>query len=144
MPANRKVYQVVLSLFLFYFVVYAVSPLSHMGPVNAADGHVYVEQRKSVSFKSAEIFFLEILLSSFNDREDADNSTSRFVLFKKIRAVVQSLTDAKYKLVKISGNVENQSVSDVVLFTIAEVRGSSPKPYHGFLAVFSGLSPPAA
>jgi hypothetical protein len=142
MLAYRK-NRIILFLFLLYFTVYAISPLSHMGPVNSADGFACVEQKKSSSFKDVQIFFLDIFFSSFTDREDADDSTSRLVLFKKIRAVVQSLTDIKYKLVKISGNVENQSFSDVVPFTIRELRESSPKPYDSFLAFFSGLSPPA-
>jgi hypothetical protein len=135
--------KIIVFLFLLYFVVYAISPLSHIGPVNSADEHTYVEQKKAVSFKNVQIFFLDIFFSSFTGREDADDSSSRLVLFKKIRAVVQSLTDTKNKLVKISGNVENLPVSDVVSFTIREVWESTPKPYDDFLAFFSGLSPPA-
>jgi hypothetical protein len=144
MAAHKKKKQIILPLFLFYFVVYAISPLSHIGPVNLADEHTYVEQRKPTSFKNVEIFFLDAFFSSFTDREDADDSTSRVVLYKKIRAVIQSLTDAKYKLTNISGNVEKQPVLDVVPFTIREVRESVPRPYDGFFAFFSGLSPPSA
>jgi ABC-type cobalamin transport system ATPase subunit len=143
MALQNKRKQIILSLFLLYFIVYAVSPLSHISPLTLADEHAYVEQEKPISFKSAGIFFLEILLSNFNDQKDADDSTRRLVLFKKIRAVVQSLSDPKYKFARISGNVENQLVLNIVPFTAREDQESSLKPYDNFLAVFSGLSPPS-
>jgi hypothetical protein len=143
MAAHKKKRQIILSIFLLYFAVYAISPLSRIGSFNTADEHSYVEQKKPVSFKNVQIFFLEIFLSNFNDRENTDDSSSRLVLFKKTKAVIQSLADTKYKLARISGNVENQPVVDVVPFTVREVHESSPKPYDSFLAVFSGLSPPS-
>jgi hypothetical protein len=143
MAVPKKKKQIILSIFLLYFVVYATSPLSHMGSFNLADQHIYFEQKKSASFKNVQIFFLEILLSNFNDRENTDASSSRPILFKKTKGVIQSVVDTKYRLAKISGNVENQPVVDVVPFTAREVRESSPKPYDSFLAVFSGLSPPS-
>jgi hypothetical protein len=142
MAAHKKKRQIILSIFLLYFVVYAVSPLSRIGSFNLADERTYVGQKKSVSFKNVEIFFLDVFFSNFTDQEDADDSTSRLVLFKKIRAVIQSLTDAKYKFAKISGNVENQPVFEDRSFTIREAGESTPKPYDSFLAFFSGLSPP--
>jgi hypothetical protein len=143
MLACKKKSRIILSLFLLHFVVYAISPLSNIGSVKPANEYTYVEQKEPYSFKNVHIFFLEIFLSNFNDQQDTDDSTSRLVLFKKIRAVIQSLADTKYKLAKISGNVENQPVVDIVPFTVREVQESSPKPYDSFLAVFSGLSPPS-
>jgi hypothetical protein len=144
MAAPKKKKQIMLSIFLLYFVVYAISPLSHMGSFNLADQHIYFEQKKPTSFKNVQIFFLEIFLSNFNDQQDADDSTRRLVLFKKIRAVIQSVVDTKYRLARISGNVENQLVADGVSFNFREVRESVAKPYDSFRAVFSGLSPPSA
>jgi hypothetical protein len=144
MAAPKKKKQIRLFIFLLYFVVYAISPLSHMGSFNLADQHIYFKQKKPASFKNVQIFFLEIFFSNFNDRENANDSSSRRILFKKTKAVIQSLLDTKYKLAKISGNVENQLGADVVPFTVREVQESSLKPYDNFLDVFSGLSPPSA
>jgi hypothetical protein len=142
--ANRKNNRIMLPLFLLYFVLYAVSPLYHVGPVGSVHNHTSVGQKTSVSFRSAGIFFLEIVLSNFNDQEDKNNSTSRLVLFKKIRATIQSLTETKYRLARMSGNVQNQPVLAVIPFTIREERENVPRPCDGFLAFFSGLSPPFA
>jgi hypothetical protein len=143
MQTDKKKYQRILSLFLLYFVVYAISPLYRIAPVNLANEHAYIEQRKSVSLRNGEFFFLDIFFPNSTDREDADDSTSRLILFKKIKAVVQSLTDTKYKLANISGNVENPPAYEILPCIVREVRESTPKPYGNCLAVFSGLSPPS-
>ena len=142
MRADRKKNQIILYLFLFHFVIYAISPLSHIGPFGLASGDAGIEQKKALSFKNVEIFFLDIFFSNFAGREDTDNSNSRLILFKKIRAVVQSVADTKYKLVKVSGNIEGQPVSDIVSFAFGEPEERTPKPNDGYLAFFSGLSPP--
>ena len=140
---KKKQQQIILSLFLLYFAVYAISPLSNIGPSNLGDEHVYVEQNKAASFKNTHIFFLDIFFSRFTGQRDTNDSTSRLVLFKKTKAVIQSLIDTKYKLAKISENVGNQLVLDSLLFTDREAPERSSKPYDSFLAVFSGLSPPS-
>ena len=143
MQPDKKKYQIILSLFLLHFVVYAISPLSRIGPDNLADGQTYIEQRKAVSFKHVGIVILDIFFPNFTAQEDADDSTPRLILFKKIKAVVQSLTNTKDKLAKISGNVENYPAYEIVPSITREGREGTPKPYDNFLAVFSGLSPPS-
>ena len=143
MQIDKKKYQIILSLFLLYFVVYAISPLSRIAPVNLADEHSYIEQRKSVSLRNVEIFFLDIFSPNSTGREDVDDSTSRLILFKKIKAVVQSLTDTQYKLANISGNVEHPPAYEILPSIVREFREGASKPYDNFLAVFSGLSPPS-
>lgn len=143
MQPDKKKNRIILSVFLLHFVVYAISPLSLFGSVDLTDEQTYTEQKKSVSFKNVEIFFLDIFFSNFTDRECTDDSTSSLILFKKIKAVVQSPTDTKDKFAKISGNVENPPVYQIVPSITREVREGSSKPYDNFLALFSGLSPPS-
>jgi len=142
MQPDKKKNRILLTVFLLYFLVYAISPLSLFGSANVSDEQTYIGQEKPVFLKHVEVFFLNIFLSNFNDPEDVDDSTSRLILIKKAKAVVQALADIKYKLAKISVNVENYPVYEIFPSITREVWIGTPKPYENFLSVFSGLSPP--
>jgi hypothetical protein len=136
--------RITLSLFLFCFVTYAISPLSHAGPFDSANEYSFIEQKSPVSFKNVAIFFLEALSPDFDAPESHQDTSSSFILLKKIKAIVQSLSSTKDRLTKVYEKVPNYRVCLVLPSLVIPVCESTPKPYDNFLAVFSGLSPPAA
>jgi hypothetical protein len=136
--------RITLSLFLFCFVTYAISPLSHAGAFDPADQHTFVEQKSPISFRNVAIFLLQVLSPDFDAPEGHQDSSSSFILLKKIKAIVQSLSSTKDRLAKVYEKVPYGRVCPGFPSFVIPFCESTPKPYDNFLAVFSGLSPPAA
>ena len=129
-------------LFLLYFIVYSVSPLSSGSSVGRSDELSYVPQ-KSHFFANPNLFFLNEFLSIFGDREGQDDTTSTQILLKRKKVVIQSTNLLERTPLSLF-----QVVSDdydyhfLPLFGKKDHQGT-PKPYLNFLSVFSGLSPPS-
>ena len=140
--SNSKIKQIIVSLFLVSFIVYAISPLSYSGSFSNGEQTSYVQQNSKVSLKNVRIYFLNILLSNFSSETDQNRATPKFLL-KKVRAVLQSLADTK-KVPLDSSNISAYfSVSDRSPWSGIRTQEGIPKPYQNFLFVFSGLSPPS-
>jgi hypothetical protein len=140
--SNSKTKQIIISLSLFCFIVYAISPLSYPGSFNNAEQTSYVQQNSKISFKNIRIYFLNIFLSKFSSETNRDHASSR-ILLKKLRAILQSQADTKkipLDILKISGYF---SVFNSNPWFNKNNREDVTKPYQNFLFVFSGRSPPS-
>lgn len=142
MNSDKKKKQIIISLFLLFFIVYVISPLSSAGYFSNGEKISYVEQNSKLSFKNVRIYFLTIFFSNFSSETDQGHVSSK-ILLKKLRAVLQSQADTK-KIPSDSSNISRYlSVFNSTPWFKKENRENVPKPYQNFLFVFSGRSPPS-
>lgn len=131
-------------LFLLYFLVYAISPLSHtLTPQNSYQLHSSNELNASTN--NLRIFMWEIIFSkltgSDESRNDHDSSENR-VLLRKARAILpenisgKSISQERASLVE-SLAIPRAQTSSLYLM-IDEVR----QPAGAINSLYSGNSPP--
>ena len=135
----KKKYHIPVSLlYLIYFSIYAVSPLSYAyDPQHDAD---------QTNIQSPKIFVIELLLSKCCKQKPQDKSSSSTnLLLKKKRAVLSSS-----KLKVPENTIEKICiVPDYFVFTeipavIVADQHTEIESHKGFHSSHSGLSPPLA
>jgi|WetSurSiteA1Bulk_404760.scaffolds.fasta_scaffold12277_1 hypothetical protein len=131
--------------FLFYFIIYAISPLSYNFTAKKVFRNISVSDNPHCLSDNINIFFWELickyLVPKSNDNQS--NSTDR-ILFKKARAILPE--DITARIVH---------AEDISLDRSFPVLPASPPSGFAFLAdttaplqdynpLYSGLSPPSA
>ncbi len=76
------------SLFLFYFIVYAVSPLSYSYTAKKVVGNFSAPDTTSCVSKDIDIFFWELICTKLASKREVPNSNSITILFRKARAIL--------------------------------------------------------
>ncbi len=94
----KKHKQVILSsLFLVYFVVYAISPLSYTYDVKKIVGSVGYANGMSASLNSLTIFLVEVIRAQLDSMKELDHTNSTVtVLISKNRAVLPENVSIKF------------------------------------------------
>ncbi len=127
------------SLFLSFFLFYAISPLSY-----TLAGNGDSTDAGSIVSGGFRLFSWELVFSRLASKENSENGNSAFkVLFRKKRATIPDSP-----VLKTGPSKDNASIVDSH-FTpsprtlhSSRIAFSSPKCLRGFLFSYSGLSPP--
>ena len=144
--AFKKNKQVILSsLFIIYYVVYAVSPLSYTYTVKRIVEGISAANRTTGPQKKLSIFLLELVYSGINAKKDVDqNSSTERVLIRKTRAILPENTNSRFAplgthaLFEDVCSLSDNSVSGRLVYSNQQKSGWQ------FNALHSGLSPPLA
>jgi len=142
--SNRNKQIIFTTLFLIYFIVYAISPLSgtFTGKSDITNSSV---PRRAVSFaENLHIWSWELIFSEFSEKDNSSHSPSRVgVLIRKARAIIPE--DTVMKSLPLEKNVlipKNLLPLPVDLPSGVTVFFSIGRNLKGFCSLYSGLSPP--
>jgi hypothetical protein len=126
-------------LFIFYFLFYVVSPLSHS--LTQLDDATVITGEKNCETKGIHLFFGELIWLKFFQKKEHQGSSDNFrLLFKKARAILKSNNIIKLTQ-KYAIPDKNVFVLSLTRFYVSFVPEHLPS-YNGFPYLFSGLSPP--
>ena len=143
MNSYRKKY-LFSSIFLFYFIVYAISPLSYPCTAKKIAGNFRSSDKTSCLSKDLDIFFWELICTKLVSRKDVSHSSSTArILFRKARAILPE--DLNTKIV----DSEDVSIAEGYLAPVSYplsklailYYGQGPLEEHRLL--HSGPSPPS-
>jgi len=128
-------------LFMIYFCIYAISPLSHSYDPRSDDSQASIFRPK--------IFIIEFLLSKINNQGADDDSTSSVnILIKKKRATLSSnkpqTSENRTKLAKKVFVSPDNFISAEALYVTAGVKGRDIRSFADSNPCYFGLSPPLA
>jgi len=126
-------------LFIFYFLFYAVSPLSHS--LTQSDDATVTTGEKNCETKDSYLFFGDLIwLKFFQKKEHKGGSDNFRLLIKKARAILKSNNTIKL--------TQEYAIPDKNVFVLSLTRfyvsfiPEHLSSYNGFPSLFSGLSPP--
>lgn len=94
----KKNKQLILSsLFLIYYVVYAISPLSYSINVKKKVDRIGDANGMSASLNNLNIFLLEVICAKIDTKKDFDQSNSTVTVFiRKARAILPENASVKF------------------------------------------------
>src|SRR3990172_4393415 len=123
--------------FIFYFLFYVVSPLSHS--LTQLDDATATAGEKKCETKGIHLFFGELIwLKFFRKKEHQDSSDNFRLLIKKARAILKSNNTIKL--------TQKYAIPDKNVFVLLLTRfhvsfiPDHLLSYNGFPSFFSGLS----
>ena len=126
-------------LFIFYFLFYVVSPLSHS--LTQLDDATATTGEKKCETKGIRLFFGELIWLKFFQKKEHQGSSDNFrLLIKKARAILKSNNTIKLTQ-KYAIPDKNVFVLSLTRFYVSFVPDHLSS-YNGFPSLFSGLSPP--
>ena len=143
---SKKNKQVILSsLFLIYYVVYAISPLSYTFSVKKIVDRIGAAKGITASLNNLNILLLETICAKIDPKKETDhaNSTAR-VLIRKTRAILPENINSRvaplgtHTLFEDVCSLSDNSVSGRLVYSRQQKSGWQ------FNALHSGLSPPLA
>ena len=142
----KKNKQVILSsLFLIYYVVYAISPLSYTFSVKKIVDRIGEANEMSASLNNLNIFLLEVLCSKIDSTKKIDDTDSTvMVLIRKSRAILPENADVKFAPLEnllLFGHITPFIDNPSSRLLVSSDKGNS---IWGFNPLHSGLSPPFA
>jgi hypothetical protein len=129
--------------FIFYFFIYAISPLSHsLSAKNFINK--FAAQDSAPGFStSANIYVWDLICSRLVFGNTASSDSTDRILFRKARAILPS--DTNFKI----AHLENASVADSFFIpfdhSLSRLAGTLDRrsPLQDYRPLYSGLSPPA-
>jgi len=143
MDLKRNKKHTLVIVFFLCFVVYAISPISYTGSVNCFDNEGNVIQKEGSYSSNVGILFLKIIFSNLTRETDNDDANATVLLFKKIKATLQSPIDPKRAQSESALLLGDHIDFHATAVFCKEVREAAPKHcYDNLLFKFSGLSPP--
>lgn len=126
-------------LFIFYFLFYAVSPLSHS--LTQLDDATVTTGEKNCETKGTRLLFGELIWLKFFQKKEHQGSSDKFrLMIKKARAILKSNNTIKLTQ-KYAIPDKNVFVLSLTRFYVSFIPDHLSS-YHGFPCLFSGLSPP--
>jgi len=131
------------SIFLFYFIVYAISPLSYPYTAKKTGGKFRSSDKTSCLSKDLDIFFWELICTKLVPKKAVPHSSSTTILLRKARAILPE--DLSLKII----DSKDVSVAEGCLVPVSYPSsklamlfdGQSPLEEHRLL--HSGPSPPS-
>jgi len=142
----KKSKQVILSsLFLIYYVVYAISPLSYTYSVKKIVDRIGDANGVSASLNNLNIFLLEVICAKIDPTKEIDhaNSTVR-VLIRKARAILPENASVKFAPLEnllLFGHITPFFDNSSSRLLVSSDKGNST---WGFNPLHSGPAPPLA
>jgi hypothetical protein len=126
-------------LFLFYFLLYVVSPLCYAEDRISKDSTITHAAKHNT--KNIRVIW-ELILSKLSQKEDTEDSSSGVHFFiKKARAVLSSNNTAKAAQSESEVPPLNDYFQRIESVTFS-AEFTDADPQQGFYSSFSGLSPP--
>ena len=144
--AFKKNKQAIIScLFLIYYIVYAISPLSYTYSVKTIVKGISAEKGTPYPQKRLNIFLLELICSKIDANKDVDqnNATDR-VLIRKTRAILPENTNSRVAPVGTLTLFEGFCLLSDNSVSGSLASSNQQKSRWQFNALHSGLSPPLA
>ncbi len=130
--------------YLFYFLFYAVSPLSYAHTGKLGDIETNVGHKAFVIAQDIHLFVLELAYKEIVLDQASSNPNSPFkILLRKKRAIIPDNTITKADTPKDSVLIAESNISPPPYrVSSLSLACDLPKPVKCFLSLHSGLSPP--
>jgi len=138
---NKK--RIFVLLFLFYFLSYAVSPLSYNFTGQHTSENISLSHKAPLFTKNVRIFLWELVCARFSVAKDDPNTDSTCrILIKKARAIMPQNTFAK-----LTPSGESALTIDICLFLLLLSISPLQNRYNsqsrkGFSPLYRDRSPP--
>ncbi|MEW5746613.1 MAG: hypothetical protein AB1805_14370 [Nitrospirota bacterium] len=130
-----------ISIFIIYFVLYAVAPLSYAFP----EDETYPAAAEPRDAQQISLFLHELLLSNTAPETDrpSDESSPARILVKKKKALVRANTIVKQTATDSCSSALGSTVVPPGHAAAALFPAEAPEPDSGYLSASSGRSPPS-
>ncbi|MGD0884760.1 MAG: hypothetical protein ABSA46_07800 [Thermodesulfovibrionales bacterium] len=144
MILNRSRQIIFTMLFLIYFIVYAISPLSITFAGKSDIANSSVAGRAASFSENIHIWSWELIFAKFSVKNGSSHSPSTIqVLMRKARAIIPDNTVMKSILSEKSALLPINLLSlPVDLLSGVTVSFDIGRSLEGFCSLYSGLSPP--
>jgi hypothetical protein len=133
-----KIRRILKFLFLFYFVVYALSPLCY--PFTQTKEAVLVSKETKTDFQDIRLFLWQTVWQKVIPQEESSDNTGDICFIRKTRAILGS--DHVIKMKEYSASSEHTFVLPTTQLCMTLVF-NLVLPHRVFYPFLSGLSPPA-
>ena len=132
-------------LFLIYYIVYAISPLSSTYTDKNIVGGISTANGTSGPQKRLNIFLLELIYSKIDVKKDADQENETgMVLIRKARAILPENTNSRFATVGTLTLFEGLCLLSDNSASGSLVSSDHQKSRWQFNTLHSGLPPPLA
>ena len=136
---------IICCLFLIYYIVYAISPLSSTYTYKNIVEGISTANGTADPQKRLNIFLLELIYSRIDAKKDADqNNETERVLIRKARAILPENANSRFAPLVTLALFEGLNLLSDNSVSGSLVSSNQQKPKWQFNTLHSGLSPPIA